>query len=278
MAATAAVPLVPTAQAVTQQQSGSVGVEGTVPGAPPTQGATITVPSNGQVFNSIPINVAGLCPKVLLVEIFKNGVFAGSAQCPNGSFALQIDLFDGRNDLVARVYDALNQAGPDSNTVTVTFNSGTRAAGPRVSLLTEFAKRGANPGTPLTWPLTISGGKGPYAVSVDWGDKTPFDLISRANPGDFTIEHTYSQAGTYKVTIKASDANGDSAFLQVVGIGNGPIQQAAAGQGGGQTKRVIIWWPLLLSIILIILAFWSGQKHQLAVIRDRLRRGERPFK
>jgi hypothetical protein len=265
--------------AFTQQQSGTTGVEATVPSDPPTQAASITVPSNGQTFNNSPINVAGLCPKGLLVEIFKNGVFAGSAECPNGSYSLQIDLFDGRNDLIARVYDALNQTGPDSNIITVTFNSGLQNTGPRVSLLTAFAKRGAPPGTPLSWPITLSGGKGPYAINVDWGDKTAPDLISRASTGDFTIEHTYGAAGSYKVTVKVSDANGDSAYLQVVGIGNGPIQQAANGQGGPkQVERVIVWWPFLLTIILIIVAFWSGKRHQLELIRDRLRRGERPFK
>lgn len=265
-------------KALTQQQSGAVGVEGTVPSDPPTLAATITVPSNGQVFSSIPIKVAGLCPKGLLVEIFKNGVFAGSTECPTGSYSLQIDLFDGRNDLIARVYDSLNQAGPDSNTVTVTFNNPLGFGGSRVLLTTAFAKRGATPGTTLTWPLSLSGGKGPYAISIDWGDKSPLDLISRPLPGDFTIEHIYGQSGVYNITLKASDSGGSEAFLQVVGIGNGPIQQVAGAKQNTQVQRVVLWWPFLLTIALVIIAFWAGQKHQLEIIRDRLRRGERPFK
>src|ERR1041385_9148280 len=96
-------------------QSGALGVEGLVNGAPPTQAPTISVPKNGQTFSSIPITVSGLCQSGLLVEIFKNDVFSGSAQCRNGSFSLLVDLFNGQNDLIARVYDALNQASPDSN-------------------------------------------------------------------------------------------------------------------------------------------------------------------
>jgi len=103
-------------------QNGSVGLEGEVPGSPPTTGATITVPGNGQTFSTTPITVAGICPKGLLVEIFKNNVFGGSTECTTGSFSLQVDLFDGRNDLVARVFDSLNQSGPDSATVSVNYN------------------------------------------------------------------------------------------------------------------------------------------------------------
>jgi hypothetical protein len=56
-----------------------------------------------------------------LVKIFKNNVFGGSVQCDRGNFSLQSDLFVGTNELVARVFDELDQPGPDSNIVTVTF-------------------------------------------------------------------------------------------------------------------------------------------------------------
>jgi hypothetical protein len=268
--------------ALTQQDSGAVGVEGTVPSSPPTKAATISVPSNGQTFTNLPITVSGLCTKGLLVEIFKNEVFAGSTQCSNGSYSLQIDLFDGRNDLIARLYDSLNQTSPDSNTVSVTLRSNSASSSSRVSLITSFAKRGATPGDPLSWPLTLSGGSSPYALTIDWGDKSAPDLLSRAAAGDFTIEHTYLQSGLYNVTIKATDVNGSVAFLQVVGVGNGPIQQTTAstknGGSGGQGQTKILWWPFLLTIGLLVIAFWAGQQHQLEAIRDRLRRGERPFK
>jgi hypothetical protein len=99
-------------------QSGALGVEGQITGAAPTKAATIGVPGNGQHFGSLPITVSGSCQTGVLVEIFDNNVFVGSVLCRGGSYSLQIDLFDGQNDLVARVYDALNQQGPDSATVT----------------------------------------------------------------------------------------------------------------------------------------------------------------
>jgi hypothetical protein len=202
-------------------------------------------------------------------------------QCANGSYSLQIDLFTGRNDLVARQYDALNQASPDSNTVTVTFNDSLPGTGPRITLTTAYAKRGAVPGETLSWPITISGGTPPYAVSVDWGDKSAPTLLSRDAAGNLTLEHIYIQSGVYNIIIKATDKTGQAAFLQVVGIGNGPIQQTSA----GTTQPVITQttynkWLLVLLIIsffFIISSFWLGKKHQLQIIRSRIRRGTRPF-
>ncbi|MEX1059136.1 MAG: hypothetical protein WEC17_01765, partial [Candidatus Saccharimonadales bacterium] len=206
--------------AQTQQDSGAVGVEGTIPSAAPTQAPSITTPVNGQVFTTLPITVAGLCQNGLLVEVFKNDVFSGSVQCVGGSYSLQIDLFSGRNDLVARQFDALNQASPDSNTVTVTFNDSLPGGGPRISLTTAYAKRGAAPGDTLTWPITISGGTPPFAISVDWGDKSTPDLLSRDSAGDILLQHIYNQSVIYNITINPSDSKGQTAFLQVVGIGN----------------------------------------------------------
>lgn len=262
-------------------QSDSTGVEGTIPGSAPSQAATIGIPKNGQTFSELPITVSGFCPNNTLVEIYKNNVFAGSTQCSAGSYTLLIDLFDGRNDLVARVYDNLNQSGPDSDPVTVFFTSPVQNPGPRVTLTTQYAKRGAVPGSILNWPITLSGGTGPYAVSVDWGDKTDPDLMSENIPGDVNLQHTYAQAGVYKVTVKASDANGNVAFLQLVGIGNGQIQQAVGTSGNGiitSEKTKVLWWPIGLLFGLSVVAYWLGQKHQLQTIRSRLRKGEQPFK
>jgi hypothetical protein len=268
----------PTGSALTQQ-SGPVGVEGTVAGPPPSQAATIDIPKNGQSFSSLPIVVSGLCPNNTLVEIYKNNVFAGSVNCQKGSYSLQIDLFDGRNDLVARVFDSLNQQGPDSNTVTVNFSSAIPTPGPRIFLTTQFAKRGADPGTVLTWPITLSGGTGPYAISVDWGDKTNPDLISQPVPGNINLQHTYTQSGIYKVTVKATDANGNTAFLQLVAIANGPIKQTGAltGTSALTTQTKLLLWPILVLFVMVLTAFFIGRRHQLETIQNRLRKGEPPF-
>jgi hypothetical protein len=261
------------AAAVTDK-SGSVGIQGVIPSPPPTRGATIVVPSNGAVFTTTPITVSGLCPTGLLVKIFDNGVFVGSVVCSGGSYSLQIDLFSGRNDLVARVYDALDQAGPDSNTVTVTFNDAQFLQfGTHLSLSSVYAERGAPPGTELDWPVLLSGGNGPYAISVDWGDGSPTDLLSVTTAGTINLKHVYKVAGIYKVIVKATDKNGDTAFLQMVGQATGATQNNKTGNDIIIEEKVL-WWPILAMIPLIFASFWIGRRHQMQTLRKKLERAE----
>lgn len=265
-------------------QNGAVGLQGKISAPPPTSGAVISLPRNGQGFTAVPIDVSGICPDGLLVKLFKNNVFSGSQQCTNGSFSIRTDLFTGTNELIARVYDALDQAGPDSPTVTVSFNDNRQGAGSRVTLTSNFAKRGANPGQTLTWPIILSGGEGPYAISTDWGDGKPPDLKSQQFPGTLDISHVYDSPGVYNIIIKATDKNGNSAFLQIVGIANGALSQDAASaskkdddSGAQVPKTRILWQPAAISIPLIISTFWLGRRYELQVLRRKIERGDRPF-
>ena len=278
------------AQSTGPDQSGSVGLTGTISAPPPTEGATITVPTNGQVFTEVPVPIRGLCPDGLLVKLFKNNVFAGSVQCSDGTFAIESDLFIGTNELVARVFDDLDQPGPDSPVVTVEFADQRQGAGSRVTVTSNFAKRGANPGQTLTWPIVISGGTGPYAVSVDWGDGTPPDLLSEPFPGELNIAHIYGSPGVYNIVVKVSDTSGAAAFLQIVGVANGPLSQTGADGSplnsdeggavffaGGTGRKTIVWWPATITFPFIVSTFWLGKRYMLRVMKNRIERGEHPF-
>lgn len=260
------------------EESGSVGLEGRISAPPPSQAATISFPTNGTTSQQASITVTGTCQDGLLVKLFKNNVFAGAGQCVNGSFSIKIDLFSGLNELVARVYDDLDQAGPDSNKVNVTFPTAGFNTGSRVSLTSNFAKRGANPGEKLTWPIAISGGTGPYAISVDWGDGKPADIISQPFAGQFNIEHVYDQPGIYNVVVRATDKDGNIAFLQLVAVANGPLSQTSAeGQGNGgdaagqaQQTTKILWQPAAVSLPLILATFFLGRRYEIFTLRKRL--------
>ncbi len=254
------------------QQSGSVGIQGVIPSPPPTRGPTIAVPGNGAVFTNEPITVSGLCPTGLLIKVFDNNVFVGAAICSNGSYSVQINLFSGQNELVAKDYDALDQEGPASNTVVVTFNDAQFLAfGSHVQLSSSFAERGAAPGSELDWPVLLSGGTGPYALSVDWGDGTSPDLMSIQSAGTITLKHVYKVAGVYKIIVKATDKNGGEAFLQLVGQATGAIQSNTNGKGNTELVRTeIIWWPLLAMLPLIFASFWIGRRHELYSLRKQL--------
>lgn len=272
------------AQSSDPVQSGSVGLTGKISAPPPVQGAQISFPTNGQNFGEVPIIIRGICPTGLLVKIFKNNVFAGSVQCINGSFSLQTDLFVGTNELVARVYDELDQPGPDSNIVTVTFDNASLGSPTRVSLTSNYAKRGANPGETLTWPVTLSGGTGPYAFSVDWGDGKEPDLFTEPFPGVIDLEHIYDEPGIFNIVIKAVDTNGVAAFLQLVGVANGPLSQstddgvsADAESTFTKTKTKVIWWPAAFIVPFAVSTFWLGKKYMVKVMKRRIEAGEHPF-
>lgn len=246
-------------------QSGSIGLEGTISSTPPSSAATIAVPANGAVYTSTPITDSGLCTSGLLIKIFDDGVFVGSTICSGGSYSLQISLFNGRNDLIAQDYDALGQEGPPSTTITVTLNdSQSLQYGIPLSLSSDYAEQGASPGTEIEWPLQLNGGTAPFAISVDWGDGSPDELISAANDGTINTSHAYKMAGVYTVVDKAVDKNGETAFLQLVGQATGAIQNnnkannnVTVGKTNGNP-----FWPSLLMLPLIIVAFWAGRKYE----------------
>jgi hypothetical protein len=253
-----------------------VGLSGIVPGKPPSTGATIDAPKVGAHFSTTPITISGTCPGSTLVEIYKNNIFAGSTPCDNGKYSLEIDLLIGSNILVARVYDDLNQAGPDSNSVTVFYDALPAQAGPLTSLdfggvqmllNTDAVFRGVFPEQEMTMPIDILGGTPPYAINVQWGDSSN-KVVPRGNNQSFRIGHTYLRAGTYQVSIQGSDANGRVAFLTVAAIVNG---QPAAGtsDSNGQPvvssttmARLLTLWPLYTSVVAIALSFWLGERRE----------------
>ncbi len=262
-------------------QTGSVGVTGQIPADPPTEGATISFPVNNETFTSVPITTTGICPADLLVKIFKNQVFAGSVVCQtNGTFEIEIDLFSGRNEIIAKVFDALEQPGPDSNVVIINYDDTAQNSGADKLLLTSnFATRGANPGETLTWPLALAGGIGPYAVSVDWGDGTN-EVISLDFIGNFSLKHIYEQPGTYKTIVKAADSKGDTAFLQLISIGNGLLQgKLDDGSGSNQviTRKIFVLWPLYIMVAFVVSTFWLGRRYELRRIRKRLENNQQVF-
>ena len=254
---------------------GSYGLEATKTKPAPTQGASITTPGNGASFSTSPITVNGICPNDLLVQVYNNGVMAGSVMCKGGSFSIQISLFAGVNELTAIVYDELEQAGPISNSVTVNY-ADTRftAFGALVTLTSSYGRRSAPANSPLSWPLQLSGGSGPYAFSIDWGDGSAAELKSQALAGLVTINHTYKKAGIYQVNIKVTDANGASAFLQVIAVASGKIDgttpAAPNTASGSTTPPQILWIPTAISLGLLLPAFWLGRRSQVISIRNKM--------
>lgn len=264
-----------------EPKPGAYGLAATKTQAPPTQGATITTPGNGSSFAESPITVNGICPNDLLVQVYNNGVLAGSVMCVNGSFSLQVSLFAGANELSAIVYDDLEQAGPTSSSITVNYtNTSFTAFGSLMTLTSSYGRRSAAAGTDLSWPLQLTGGAGPYAFSLDWGDGSSPELKSQSTSGVVAINHAYKKAGIYQVNVKATDVNGVSAFLQVIAVASGKVDEAANGatdiaavnaaEAAASKKVAAAWATTAGAVAAQVPIFFLGRLSQVASLRSKM--------
>jgi hypothetical protein len=249
-------------------QTGSVGLSGTVRGPAPNTAATIVSPRTNSSTSSTPVTIAGTCPVNTFVSITKNAIFGGATPClDDGTFSLQVDLFEGANALVAQVTDALGQFGPASATVNIFYNAPSLglaggAVGRQLFLEASATVLGGDPAQELSRTATIVGGVGPYAVSWDWGDNQT-SLLSQAVDGTVVGKHTYVRAGTYRVILRVTDALGNSALLQMVTVVNGPAEQAGATKGNGAGSlpgTLLSAWPLYGLALVMVLFFWLGER------------------
>jgi hypothetical protein len=261
----------------TTPQSDSYAVNASVPGPAPVHAAIINSPTINSRFKNKPIIVEGSCPIDAAggyVSIYRNNFYSGTAICDaSGSFQVSIDLFTGANQLIARVYNFTDVAGPDSAPTTVYYDPPAQSIvpdGPMASttptskpanqgfsinsapistapatttvpltLTTDFTIRGYYVGEQSVWQLDPEGGSAPYAIAIDWGDGSN-GIVSRGNPGLTRLTHTFEKAGafhgSYIVKFTVTDAAGSQTFLQLLVIVNSR-QQAAIGRsihpGGG---------------------------------------------
>jgi hypothetical protein len=263
----------------TPQCEASYSVYAAVPGPRPGSPANITSPTSGQVFTTNPVTVEGTCPDKSLVKVFTNGIMVGSVICNKGKFSVPVDLVIGRNDLTALPFNALDEQGPTGNTVTVTLNAPPGGLGFSTELILQSVNyyRGTVPGTQIAWPIEIVGGQAPYAVSVDWGDGTS-DLITRLAPGPFTVTHTYKKTGTgylntFPLIIRATDAAGHTAYLQLTTIVNSASAGASAKGGAANNSslnRLLVIWPLWIVLLLMIISFWLGERREKRIMQKQL--------
>ncbi len=256
-------------------QSGSVGLTGVVRGPAPKTAATIVSPRSGSRTSTIPITVSGTCPTNTFVTVTKNSVFGGVTTCgDDGTFSLLVDLFDGQNTLLARVADALGQFGPDSTPVTVFYDAPSLSLpggsiGKQLFLESSVTVLGVDPNQESGRTAVIVGGVGPYAVSWDWGDGET-TLSSQASDGTITAKHAYTRAGTYRVILRVTDSAGNSAVLQRVTVGNGPVEKSGTtgGNGLGAVPGVLLSaWPLYILAVLMVLFFWLGERRAIGKMR-----------
>jgi hypothetical protein len=279
-------------------ESGSVNLTGIVPGPPPTTAAVITKPSTNDRFDDSTIIIEGTCEDAYVIEIYRNGAFAGSVLCSAGVFSISITVLPGENTLLAKTRDMINQYGPDSVAVVVYFDipnvdsdgdeqpsatgeqpgstnnitsSGTIPPALPLIIATDALTQGVNISEAVVIGFTISGGSRPYAVTVSWGDGSEDTLYSYAKTGDYKVEHNYTRPGQYQVTIRAVDTKSQKAIIQTIVVVNGKsalttteTASPAACAGVRCTNQELVnqffsrWWPIVTVSVISLLFFTLG--------------------
>lgn len=235
-------------------------VRAKIPAEPLTEGATIDKPEQDQRFTDQLIVAEGDCPDNSYVSLFRNEVFAGTALCVDNRWSIDVSLVAGENELRPQAYNITDDAGPDTDSVTVFYDPplppepeptvpgvpaqetpsanpsqptkpSTKPAAAPLVLTGRFSYLGVPVGNQLVQTFSISGGDTPYAISIDWGDGTR-DIVSQATAGEFTVSHTYTGPGTeannsFIIKLIASDNQDQKASLQTMAIVT--VQGGAAG-------------------------------------------------
>jgi len=270
----------------------TITITATVPAATLTTPAVITSPTDGFSFTTSNIEVEGYCPDSSYVNVYDNGGFSGTSMCTTGgTFQLELTLFVGQNDLVARAYNVTNQAAPDSSAVTVTYIAASAPTTPTppavlpLLLVSNFQYQTFVVNNTFSWRVQIQGGVPPITLTISWGDSKQTEVIKNAT-GILTIKHTFSQEGYYPVIIKATDANGNVHILQLAALIRNPNAAniystnylLPAPTPDSLTKffestKTWLWiaWPSLAIIALMITSFYLGERQEYrdAIFRRR---------
>lgn len=280
---------------------GSLTLVGEVAGPPPATAAEIITPDPETRLRDPITDIAGSCEAGLLLEVFRNDSFAGSALCaPDGAFSLKVSLTEGANELKVRSLDSKDRYAPDSSVVRVYLVLSTNTVNqqevsvpirstpdtPAFIINTEPVQRGSDLYGGFNLKYEFHGGTSPYALDIDWQDSTPSSLSSLEAEGAYKARHTYQQAGQYLVTINGIDRDGNKAFIQTLAIVQKPDTTAISGGIGSQfgcsqnshspgcvlvdplIELINGLWPALIIATLMTLSFWAGEK----IIYNRLNR------
>lgn len=281
--------LSPSAHAITK--SGNINVSGILAGPPPDTAPVIEEPANNSTFSNKTITVKGSCVADLVVRVYKNNIFAGSTLCQTtGTFELSIDLFVGKNILVARQFDFLDRPSPESNNVTVFYtppnppplppspepepqpqpgpsggSTGPSKTPPNIAQFQlvidyDYTLQAIYTNQPFYLPVVFSGGTAPYALSIDWGDGTQ-TVLSRGSTKKLLLKHIYKEPGYYTASITVSDKKNERAHVQFVLLVSGEPKYMSGIESFVHTSPIWTWVLIICtSIIALSVSYRIGYK------------------
>lgn len=274
-------------------------VTATVPFNPPAQPAVIDPALNGKTVDTALTLINGICEHVApatIVSIWRDGTSIGSVNCElSGTFQLSVSLKVGSNTIIARSSSLSNDYGPDSSPVTINYTpplvTPSPPTTPRPSTSTptstDTVASDLTIGTPTPFVIMdeenaaaiqviIKGGKGPYTVTINWGDGTTESSVV-ADLGTFSFKHQYADNGIYKVVATVTDVLGASEVYQFVvsalslpsSESERPANTTQPNDNGNTILYVVIGLIFVLFLILLLAStFWLGRRYEYRALKD----------
>ncbi|MEO6109715.1 MAG: hypothetical protein ABIP50_01750 [Candidatus Saccharimonadales bacterium] len=127
-------------------------------------------------------------------------------------------------------------------------------------------------GEKIELPVSLWGGIGPYALSVDWGDTGKAELFSIPEKGRHILSHTYLIPTAKSISLHLADTKGQSYQLQaVVQVNTNTTAIALTGANGGPFQSIVnaassTWVeasvPIYWAAVSLFLGFWVGDLFQ----------------
>lgn len=262
-----------------------------VPAAPPTTLQITAMDSNIYQADTVPQvssnpTVSGIAPPYShIVIIFHPAVLTCETYADsNGNWSCTLDqsLSNGLHTVNITATTPDGRVLTYTSRIRVVSQLATSPPATHFFIQADYHYQVYKVGQTFSWNLALSGGSGPYALTVLWGDGGESTIV-RNDQASFTVTHAYNtpvmNKTDYAVKIKAVDSNGATAFLQSVAIVSGNSSGAGLACNGSSTSpcnagsgsttlltNVKQWlriiWPTYLVVLLMVLSFWLGERQE----------------
>jgi PKD repeat protein len=154
---------------------------------------------------------------------------------------------------------------------------------PPLLIITDYYFQTHYIGQPFRWNMTFSSGAAPYKLNIDWGDGNQ-STVTRTDGSAFPLTHAFVPSKTYTVFMTVTDANGETAMVQLSAVvKDEPIGPASITNSGPIASvlasiKQYLWvvWPVYIAVVLMVMSYWLGEQemYQRLVKRHVTRHGK----
>ncbi len=211
---------------------------------------TISFPTPGMHTTNKHLTIRGQARAYAQIELWDNDERAGSVFANGlGQWELPYTLSQPEHRLKVRVCTS-SGCSRFSATITVYYTAPQLHTGLDFSLST-YLFAGINPGQHINLDLTITSGKSPYGITVDWGDGEIETFQSVDN--NYRLTHAYESAGNYNASVTVTDENGESK-MRLFSV------SVTAGTESTNVRNLLLC--LLALLVLLVIIAWRRRKNK----------------